>query len=247
VPRKLSGLVSPSNSLTNLGREPEGTENEARNPPPGLPGEEPNSTTEGFPLPGGVVLHGDGDGSDPSDDVTSSAPADEGSPEESSDKAEEALEEYARTPREYWEEDLKSLGLSATEAAHILDKIMTTGLYFETYKVGGAVIKLRTRTTSDADRLMEILQDQKPETTGVYSHLVTRVNLAASLVQYGKNKFTHTSPTDDNRERIDYEWRERYRFCAALPSPAFYAISQLLQKFDEKVTLACDARSVENF
>ena len=247
MPRKISGIDKPARSMSSLGQEPVGsTLSNAEEPTPS------GNSFEGFPLPDGVVIN------TPDANVQLEDPAEKVDPDntklsETEDKAKsetsdtEVLEDLTRTPREYWEEDLKALGMTISEAEHILDQVMTTGLYFETYKVGGSVLKLRTRTTSDADRLMEILQDQKPETTGVYSHLVTRVNLAASLVQYGKRTFKHTTPTDDSRERVDYEWRERYRFCAALPAPAFYTISQILQKFDEKVTLACDARSVENF
>ena len=247
MPRKMSGIDKPARSMSSLGQEPEGSNM--------VPSEEPTMTGnsfEGFPLPDGVVINNPEatvqleEPARPVETVNNEIESGENKAEvEASDT--DVLEDLTRTPREYWEEDLQALGMTVNEAEHILDQVMTTGLYFETYKVGGSVLKLRTRTTSDADRLMEILQDQKPETTGVYSHLVTRVNLAASLVQYGKRTFKHTTPTDDSRERVDYEWRERYRFCAALPAPAFYTISQILQKFDEKVTLACDARSVENF
>jgi hypothetical protein len=166
---------------------------------------------------------------------------------EASGTAEENLKEYLDTPRSLWLEELGTLKVTPEEAANIFDVVMSTGKYLETYRVGKTVVKIRTRTTVDADRTIEILQEQRPESAAVYSHLVSRVNLASSLVEYGESKFPHTAPSEDNRERLDSEWRERYRFCAALPAPAFYALSQILQKFDEKVSLSCDARSLENF
>lgn len=171
------------------------------------------------------------------------------SPEDTgaSSEAEEGLKEYSDTPRSLWLEDLASLKVSPSEAANIFDVVMSTGKYEETYRIGKTVVKIRTRTTVDADRTIEILQEQRPESAAVYSHLVSRINLASSLIEYGENKFPHTTPSEDNRDRLDAEWRERYRFCAALPAPAFYALSQILQKFDEKVALSCDARSLENF
>ena len=166
---------------------------------------------------------------------------------EASDTAEEGLKEYSSTPRSMWLEELAVLKVPPSEAASIFDTVMSTGKYEETYRIGKTVVKIRTRTTVDADRTIEILQEQKPESAAVYSHLVSRINLASSLIEYGENKFPHTAPLEDNRDRLDAEWRERYRFCAALPAPAFYALSQLLQKFDEKVALSCNARSLENF
>lgn len=180
-------------------------------------------------------------------------PEAEVSPEESNvtaseeEAAKDALESYEKTPVQLWEEELTEIGVTRDQAMIILDNIMVNGLHKESYRIGKTRVTLRTRTTVDADRLMEILQDQQPETTGVYAHLVTRVNLAASIESYGATKFAHTTPTEDNRATLDYEWRERYKFCASLPAPAFYTLGQVLQKFDSRVGLACDARGVENF
>jgi hypothetical protein len=165
----------------------------------------------------------------------------------SEDKVDEALETYSMSPRDVWLDDLKDAGVTPGEAAAILDTLMTVGHYTETYKMASTQFTFRTRTTIDADRTIELLQETKPDSQGVYSHLVSRINLASSLVSYSGTNFPHSRPTDDNRELLDREWRERYRFCSTLPSPAFYAMSQVLQKFDHKVSLASDARSLENF
>ena len=163
------------------------------------------------------------------------------------EKAEEAMEDYALTPRDVWEMEIKEQGITPKEAASILDSIMSTGKYEETYRVGGTQFKLRTRTTVDADRTIEILQEMKPEATGVYGHIISRINLAASLVAFGNRAFSHSDPQDDNRAKLDEEWRARYRFCSTLPAPTFYLLSQVLQKFETKVALASDPRSLENF
>jgi len=168
-------------------------------------------------------------------------------PEEEAVVASELVDPYSATPREMWEEELKDAEMSTSEAAAILDSIMTTGRYEETYKMGGVQFKLKTRTTVDADRTIEILQDLKPEVSGVYNHIISRINLAASLVSYGNQAFSHTDPADDNRETLDSEWRIRYRFCSTLPAPAFYALTQVLQRFEGKVGIASDPRSLENF
>jgi hypothetical protein len=163
------------------------------------------------------------------------------------EKAGDAMEDYSLSPREVWEMEIKAQGVTPKEAAAILDSIMSTGKYEETYRVGGTQFKFRTRTTVDADRTIEILQDLKPEATGVYSHVISRINLAASLAAFGNKAFSHSDPHDDNREKLDQEWRSRYRFCSTLPAPTFYLLTQVLQKFETKVALASDPRSLENF
>jgi hypothetical protein len=163
------------------------------------------------------------------------------------EQASEALDSYSMTPRAVWLDDLKDAGVTTGVAAAILDTLMSVGHYSETYKIASTQFSFRTRTTIDADRTIELLQETKPDSQGVYSHLVSRINLASSLVSYAGTTFPHSKPTDENRELLDREWRARYRFCSTLPSPAFYTLSQVLQKFDQKVALASDARSLENF
>lgn len=153
----------------------------------------------------------------------------------------------AKTPHEEWLEEIEEIKLSKAEAARIVDSILSKGHYEESYKVNKTMFSLRTRSTADADRAMEILHEQKPSSTAHYSHLVSRINLASSLVKFGANSFPHTAPASNNRDALDKEWRERYRFITSLPAPIFYLLSQVLQKFDQKVALAGDARSIENF
>ena len=153
----------------------------------------------------------------------------------------------AKTPHEEWLEEIEELKLTKAEAARIVDSILSKGHYEESYKVNKTLFSLRTRSTADADRAMEILHEQKPSSTAHYSHLVSRINLASSLVKFGPSSFPHTAPASNNRDVLDKEWRERYRFITSLPAPIFYLLSQVLQKFDQKVALAGDARSIENF
>ena len=153
----------------------------------------------------------------------------------------------AKTPYEEWLEEIAEAKLSREEAARIVDSILTKGFYEESYRVNKTLFTLRTRSTADADRTMEIIHDQRPSSTAHYSHLVSRINTASSLSKFGSTSFSHTPPAQNNRATLDLEWKERYRFITALPSPVFYLLSQILQRFDSKVTLAGDARSIENF
>ena len=157
------------------------------------------------------------------------------------------FEEKSLTPRELWEQECSDNNLSLGEAARILDSVVSNGMYEEKYKVGKLVVTLRTRNTVDADRVIEAIQDFKPETSGALSHLVARMNLGASLSQFGDKRFNFTQPHDGNRDIVDAEFNERYRFCTNLPAQLFFTLTQLLEKFDRRVNLSCDPRGLENF
>lgn len=156
-------------------------------------------------------------------------------------------EERTQTPREAWEESCQENSLSLQEAARILDAVVTNGMYEEKYRIGKLVAVLRTRNTVDADRVIEAIQEFKPDTSGALSHLVARMNLAASLAQFGERRFNFTPPSDGNRDVVDAEFNERYRFCTNLPAQLFFTLTQLLEKFDRRVNLSCDPRGLENF
>lgn len=151
------------------------------------------------------------------------------------------------THKDEWKQDLEFNRISISDAEKILDTIMQKGFYEESYRIAGSIFKLRTRTTVDSDRLIEMLRELAPESEAVATHLIARVNIASSLSKFGDNNFPHSQPSDENRELLDQEWRLRWTFISSLPQPVFLAIVQTMQRFDLKVNLACDARALENF
>ena len=163
------------------------------------------------------------------------------------DKAEDLANEYYSTPTDLWRQECEIIGLSMAQAAGILDSVMSRGFYEESYKIAGKVFKIRTRTTVDGDRLIEMLRELRPDNNAVLTHLIARINLASSLSSFGNTTYSHTYPSDDNRAELDAEWKERWNATSAFPQPIFLALTQTLQAFDEKVALACDARALENF
>jgi hypothetical protein len=160
---------------------------------------------------------------------------------------ESAVSDAYSTPIGIWRQECELFGLTMGEAAKVLDSVMSRGFYEENYRVAGRVFKLRTRTTVDGDRLIEMLRELRPDNNAVLTHLVARINLASSLSAFNTDIFPHTYPKDDNREQLDTEWKSRWDYTSALPQPIFLAVTQTLQRFDEKVHLACDARALENF
>jgi len=165
-------------------------------------------------------------------------------------KLQEMLEELdapRKTSRQIWEEELDYESITPNDAAKILDAVITNGMYEETYRMGKLVVKMRTRNTSDADRVIEAIQDFKPETNGTLSHLIARMNLAASISHFGETEFNFTAPNDGNRDVLEQEFTDRYNFLSNVPSQLFFSLTQVLEKFDRRVQLACDPRAIENF
>lgn len=161
--------------------------------------------------------------------------------------AEDLASELYSSPSDIWKQECELAGLSMSDAAKILDSVMSRGFYEESYKIAGQVFKIRTRTTVDGDRLIEMLRELRPDNNAVLTHLIARINLASSLSCFGPNTYPHTYPSDDNRAELDAEWKLRWNATSAFPQPIFLALTQTLQSFDEKVALACDARALENF
>ena len=159
----------------------------------------------------------------------------------------EQMDAPRRTPQEQWKEELELDGVTPEDAAKILDAVITNGMYEETYRMGKLIVKMRTRNTSDADRVIEAIQDFKPETNGTLSHLIARMNLAASISTFGEKEFNFTTPNDGNRDQLEVEFTDRYNFLSNIPSQLFFSLTQVLEKFDRRVQLACDPRAIENF
>lgn len=152
-----------------------------------------------------------------------------------------------KSKRELWLEELELEDITQEDAAKILDAVVTNGMYEESYKMGSLVVRMRTRTTSDADRVIEAIQDFKPETSGTLSHLIARMNLAASMSQFGDKKFNFSPANDGNQELLEQEFTARYQFITRIPAQIFYSLTQVLERFDRRVQLACDPRAIENF
>jgi len=152
-----------------------------------------------------------------------------------------------RSPRDIWLDELEYEDMTTDSAAKILDAVITNGMYEESYKMGSMVVKVRTRTTSDADRVIEAIQDFKPETSGTLSHLIARMNLAASISQVGEKKFNFTPANDGNQDILEKEFSERYNYISKLPAQIFFSLTQVLERFDRRVQLSCDPRAIENF
>lgn len=163
--------------------------------------------------------------------------------DEETSKDEEALK-----PMASFEEKLKAAGLTREKAAEIVDAVLLKGFYSETIKVTSTVaVRLRTRNARDIRRIQEMLEAQRFTIDAHYSEAWSRLLLAASLEAFGKDTFTHPSPRKDKFEDIEKAFQDRVAYVDALPDPALRVLQAKLWKFDNRVAVALEEGTIENF
>jgi len=157
-------------------------------------------------------------------------------------------DEAALKPMATFEERLKEAGLSREKAAEIIDAVLLKGFYAEDIKITSTVkMRLRTRNARDTKRAQEILEAQRFTIDAHYSEAWGRLLLAASLEGFANDKFTHPNPRKDAFDVIEKSYQERIAYVDGLPDPALRVMLQRLFKFDQRVSVALEEGSIENF
>ena len=162
--------------------------------------------------------------------------------------AEASKDEAALKPMASYEEKLKEAGLTKDKAAEIIDAVLLKGFYAEDIKVTSKVkVRLRTRNARDTKRAQEMLEAQRFTIDAHYTETWSRLLLAASLEQFGDDKFTHPSPRKEAFEVIEMAYQDRVAYVESLPDPALRVLFGKLWKFDNRVSVALEEGSIENF
>lgn len=162
--------------------------------------------------------------------------------------AEASKDEATLKPMASYEEKLKEAGLTREKAAEIIDAVLLKGFYAEDIKVTSKVkVRLRTRNARDTKRAQEILEAQRFTIDAHYSESWSRLLLAASLEQFGDDKFVHPNPRKDSYETTEKAFQERIAYVEGLPDPALRVLFGKLWKFDNRVSVALEEGSIENF
>lgn len=157
-------------------------------------------------------------------------------------------DEVALQPMASYEERLKQEGLSREKAAEIIDAVLLKGFYAEDIKVTSRIkVRLRTRNARDIKRVQEILEAQRFSIDAHYSEAWTRFLLAASLEQFGEDKFAHPNVRKEAYDVVEKAFQERVTYVDRLPDPAMRILFSKLFKFDRKVAAALEEGSIENF
>lgn len=142
---------------------------------------------------------------------------------------------------------LKKQGIEEAKASEIVDNLLTTSFHQETYNLSKAVsIDLRTRKQEDLLRLQAAMQAQRPVYDDAIDELLTRYNMAASLVRYHKTTFEFPSEGAD-RSSAEKLFDERLQYVENLPAPVFSAISSKLARFDWVIMAVMQEGVAENF
>jgi hypothetical protein len=151
------------------------------------------------------------------------------------------------TPIEDYQAFLKQMDISLEEAQDIVDSLFTQGYYEEKVKLTKRLhAVLRTRQHGDTLRLQTALEVQRPIFQHVMEEVTARYNLAASLVQYGE-KTLPVAEEDATKEKVEEVFDERLTFVEKMADPAFYKLTTLLAKLDQKVAAVMREGVAENF
>lgn len=148
---------------------------------------------------------------------------------------------------ENYQEFLEKNGLTVDYARDVVDALFTDGYYEETVPVTKRLsVTMRTRAHDDTLRLQAAFEVNRPLYQNAADEMTARYNLAASLVRIGDKQFPVASATAPKKERED-AFDTRLQYVERLSSPVFYRLTQLLARFDQKMTLIMREGVAENF
>lgn len=126
--------------------------------------------------------------------------------------------------------------MTMEQAMTIVSGVFDNGYYEKVYPVvGTATVTLRTRKTEDQDRLLQRIEADNPQFPASVSQLVSKYNLAASMVDY----------RGVNLENEDF--KTRYKRVCEFPENIFRVLCTKLARFDDMVMDVMDEGAIANF
>lgn len=142
------------------------------------------------------------------------------------------------TPAEEYEKRLKLAGVDMAYANTVIDSVLARGYFEEYVHLRGKRITFRTRTYEDHLRLQTALETLKPELAISQDDLVTRYNLAASLVEWNGVTFRHETEED---------FQKVLTALKRLPQPVYTMLARELSRFDGKMLLVFSDGAPDSF
>jgi len=144
-----------------------------------------------------------------------------------------------RSKMEIYEEDLKEYGLTLDDAARIVDKLIFNQTYEEEISVTRKLtVKFRTRTPKQVYRMYQVLEDIQPNIQGMAVSVVSKYNLAFSLVEFDGKRL---NPDTDEGLKRSLDLIDR------LPGPLYNVLLSKLSKFDDKLSVVMREEAIVNF
>jgi len=172
----------------------------------------------------------------PSGQKVSSLADPQRNPEAAEEQLEAAIKQINEAPEKTYQERLKEHGITLEDAHKIVDTILTTGVYEKAYPVTSQIsATFRSRTLADQERIQEMIEEQAPQFIGSINIIMSKCNLAASLVEFAGNRFGED------------EFDKAMKFIKRLPHVLFNVLITKLSLFDELVITVMDEGSIENF
>ena len=163
--------------------------------------------------------------------------------------AEVSRDEAAIKPMVSYEEKLAAVKLTREQAAQIVDAVLLRGYWAEDVPVTRTIrARFRTRSARDARRAYEMLEAQRWTVDAHYSDAMSRIVLAASLEQFGGTKLPHAADLRKaSAKEVEDAFVERLAYVDGLGEPAMRLLFAKLWRFDNRVSVALEEGSVENF
>lgn len=151
-----------------------------------------------------------------------------------------ALDMVEQVPEKTWEQKLKEHDINKEEAFKIIDAMLTKGFYERTYQLTKkTAVTFRTRSFEHQEIVQRAIENDAPQYMGTVSLLMSKYNLAASLIRVGKTTF--------ERGEDGKDYTQAFKFLSKLPYMVFNALIQKLAKFDRLVLTVMDEGALENF
>lgn len=155
--------------------------------------------------------------------------------------------EAALKPLKSYEARLEEVKVTKEQAADIIDAVLMKGYWSETISVTSRInLKLRTRSARDTRRIQDYLEVARPQYDAHYNEILSRMTLAASLEQFGKDVFAFPGK-EAKTEDYEEAFQKRSQYIESLADPALRLLFMKLWTFDEKIRVVLSEGTIENF
>lgn len=145
-------------------------------------------------------------------------------------------ETLSKQPDVTYTERLKKHNISVDKAREIVDAILFKGEYYEEYKITQKhSVVFKSRMFSDQERALRALESLSPQYPASMAAIVSKNNLASSIVRFAGRDFTKMA------------FKDKAEYIEKLPEPLVRLLAVKLGKFDQMIMDIMDDGVIENF
>jgi len=149
---------------------------------------------------------------------------------------EKTIRELEKAPELTYAERLEKNGITQKEADEIVDTLMMGEEYQRTYQITKKYnVTFRTRKFKNQERVLDFIESVNPQFPASVGNIVSKHNLAASLVRFRDIDF------NGYKEKDKLDWIEN------LPDIIANVLARKLAKFDQMILDVLDEGAIENF